>query len=177
MIKKLIWNLTCDRLGPDVPVTHMLLYSKRLGSRLCKNKFGAFGDNSEFRPHAFASNPSKIFIGNNVVVRPNCMFFADETPEGNIIIEDNVLLGSGIHIYVNNHKFENPNQPIIHQGYYPSLETKICRGAWIGANAILLPGVTVGENAVVGAGSIVTTDVESGTVVAGNPARRITKSP
>ena len=49
----------------------------------------------------------------------------------------------------------------------------ICRRAWIGAGATILPGVTVGENAVVGAGSVVTHDVEPDTIVAGNPARVI----
>ena len=50
-----------------------------------------------------------------------------------------------------------------------------CRRAWIGAGATILPGVTIGENSVVGAGSVVTRDVESNTIVAGNPARVIKK--
>ena len=49
----------------------------------------------------------------------------------------------------------------------------ICRRAWIGAGVTILPGVTVGENAVVGAGSVVTRDVEPDTIVAGNPAKVI----
>ncbi len=49
----------------------------------------------------------------------------------------------------------------------------ICRRAWIGAGVTILPGVTVGENAVVGAGSVVTCDVEPDTIVAGNPAKVI----
>ena len=49
----------------------------------------------------------------------------------------------------------------------------ICRRAWIGAGSTILPGVTVGENSVVGAGSVVTHDVEPNTIVAGNPARLI----
>lgn len=49
----------------------------------------------------------------------------------------------------------------------------ICRRAWIGAGVTILPGVTVGENAVVGAGSVVMRDVEPDTIVAGNPAKVI----
>ena len=51
----------------------------------------------------------------------------------------------------------------------------ICNRAWIGAGATILPGVTIGENSVVGAGSVVTRDVEPNTIVAGNPARVIRK--
>lgn len=51
------------------------------------------------------------------------------------------------------------------------LPTKIGRDVWIGANAVILGGVTIGDGAVVAAGAVVTKDVESGTVVAGNPAR------
>ena len=50
---------------------------------------------------------------------------------------------------------------------------RIKRNVWIGANATILPGVTIGENAVVGAGSVVTKDVPDNAVVAGNPARLI----
>lgn len=81
------------------------------------------------------------------------------------------MLGSGVHIYVHNHSFADPSRPIIDQGYEASGAVVLKRGCWIGANAIILPGVTVGENAVVGAGSVVTRDVGPATVHAGNPAR------
>ncbi len=51
----------------------------------------------------------------------------------------------------------------------------ICRNAWIGARTTILPGVTVGENAVVAAGAVVTKDVEANTIVGGNPAKFIKK--
>lgn len=50
---------------------------------------------------------------------------------------------------------------------------KVCDMAWIATGAIIMPGITVGEGAVVGAGSVVTRDVEPWTVVAGNPARKV----
>jgi acetyltransferase-like isoleucine patch superfamily enzyme len=55
----------------------------------------------------------------------------------------------------------------------PMAPVRLCRGAWIGARSIILKGVTIGEGAVVGAGSVVTRDIPSYTVVAGNPARII----
>ena len=81
------------------------------------------------------------------------------------------MLGSGVHIYVHNHKFDDPSVPIIDQGHYPSEPILLERGSWVGAGVIILPGITIGKNAVVGAGSVVTKDVPAFTVAAGNPAR------
>ena len=115
------------------------------------------------------------FDWDNVTVRPGSMLFADEDPLGTIVLEDDVMMGPGVHFYVNNHKFERTDMPILYQGFQPSNEIRVKKGAWIGANAIILSGVTIGENAVVGAASIVTKDVEPFHVVAGNPARIIRK--
>ncbi len=52
-----------------------------------------------------------------------------ETPEGNIIIEDDLALGSGVHFYVDNHRYDRIDIPIKSQGYYPSREVRVCRGA------------------------------------------------
>ncbi|MGL5048160.1 MAG: DapH/DapD/GlmU-related protein, partial [Shewanella sp.] len=67
----------------------------------------------------------------------------------------------------------DPNQAIFFQGHKPVEPVLICRGAWIGANAIILPGVTIGANSVVGAGSVVTKDVPPYVVVAGLLAKII----
>jgi acetyltransferase-like isoleucine patch superfamily enzyme len=167
------WNKT-DRLGPDIAGTHYKLYFKNAGRKLCKKKFKFFGEGAEFRPGAYAFACSKISIGKNVVIRPNTMFFADNRPDGaEITIEDLVLIGSGVHFYVTNHRFDNTNLSIYHQGHYQSKPIVVKTGAWIGANAIILPGVTIGINSVVGAGSIVTKDVPNFTVAVGNPAKVI----
>ena len=171
MLKRLWWFWTTDRLGPDVPLTHCLLYFPRTAAWICRKKFRSFGTGAGFRPHAIAICPSRINIGNNVVIRPWSLLAADLTESGSITIEENVALGYGIHMIVNNHRFDLIDRPIKDQGYYPSKDIRVCCGSWIGDNAIILPGVTVGKNAVVGAGSIVTKDVEPYTVVAGNPAR------
>lgn len=169
------WN-TADRIGPDIPTTHWKLYIKSTMRKLCKKKFKYFADSAEFRPGAYAVGCSKISIGSRVVIRPATMLHAD-TREGGagIIIEDDCLLGSGVHIYVDKHSFEDTTVPIIDQDYHTSKEIVLKKGCWIGANAVILPGVTVGENAVVGAGAIVTKSVPNKVVVAGNPAVIIKK--
>ncbi len=163
-----------DRLGPDIPWTHWRLYLKSYMRQLCCTKFLFFGEGAEFRAGAYAICCSKISLGNRVIVRPGCMLFADPRPGGaGIVIQDDVMMGSGVHIYVHNHRFDNPDIPIIDQGYSPSCPVVLERGCWIGALTVILPGVSIGRNAVVGAGSVVTRDVPAGSVVAGSPARLI----
>ena len=166
--------MSADRLGPDMLATHWRLHFKSLMKDVCEKKFLHFGRDAEFRPGAYAVCCSKISLGDRVVIRPGCMFFADPRDEGaGICIENDVMLGSAVQIYVANHSFENPNLPIIDQGHDASQPVLLKSGCWIGAGVIILPGVTIGENSVVGAGSVVTKDVPPATVVAGNPARII----
>jgi acetyltransferase-like isoleucine patch superfamily enzyme len=82
---------------------------------------------------------------------------------------DNTWIGPGVKIISANHDFKNKKiltkgKPII-----------IGNNVWIGANAVILPEVTIGDNAIIGAGSIVTHDVEKNCIVAGNPAKLIRK--
>jgi acetyltransferase-like isoleucine patch superfamily enzyme len=166
-----------DRIGPDILLTHWCLYFKSSMRKLCVKKFKHFGEGSEFRPGAYAEACSKISIGNNVVIRPGTFLFADPTEGGGaIVIEDKVSIGAGVHFYTNNHEFSDTSQTIYDQGYPKPTESDsvILRiGCWIGAGTIILPGVTIGRNAVVGAGSVVTKDVRAFTVAVGNPAKTI----
>jgi acetyltransferase-like isoleucine patch superfamily enzyme len=165
---------SADRIGPDMPWSHWRLHFSTTMRNLCTSKFLCFGIGAEFRPGAYAICCSKISLGARVIIRPGCMLFADPRINGaGITIEDNVMLGSDVQIYVHNHKFDDTSIYIIDQGYYPSAPVVIKRGAWIGAKAIILPGVVVGENSVVGAGSVVTKSVPPRVVVAGNPAKII----
>ncbi len=168
-----------DRLGQDIPITYWRLFFKSEMKKICKRKFAEFGEGSEFRPGAYAEACSKIKIGKNVVIRPGTFLFADPTHGGGTItIEDDVLIGPGVHLYTNNHNFADPDIPIINQGYplaNPENSIKIRRGSWIGAGVIILPGVEIGTNSVVGAGSVVTKSTNSATLSVGNPAKEIRK--
>jgi len=169
ILHKVGFCLKADRIGPDIPFTHWRLYVPSFMGGVCVEKFRLLCENAEFRPGAYAIVCSKISIGKNVVIRPSSMLFS--SLDSSIILEDNVMLGSGVQIYVNNHRFDRTDIPIIEQGYYPSKSVLVQEGAWIGANSIILPGVVIGRNAVVGAGSIVTKSIPAHSVAAGNPAR------
>ncbi|WP_295004777.1 DapH/DapD/GlmU-related protein [Sulfurimonas sp.] len=177
MLKKRVFDINSDRLGPDCPFTHWKLYFKSQMQKISQSKFKSFSTSSEFRAGAYAITCSKISIGANVIIRPNTMLFADprEGDDGQIIIENDVMIGSGVHIYVSNHRYDMEDKNIMEQGHYMAQSVHLEEGCWIGANSIILPGITIGENAVVGAGSIVTKNVPSRVVFAGNPAKLIKK--
>ena len=105
---------------------------------------------------------NKIKIGNNVFINHSLTTVA----LGGITIEDNVQIAPGVTMLTANHDIE-------HMNILKTAPINIKEGAWIGARAVLLPGVTIGEHAIVGAGAVVTKDVESYTVVGGNPAKLI----
>lgn len=172
LIKKIRFDKKADRIGPDIPFTHWRLFFKKPMLKLCKKKFKAFADTSDFRPGAYAISCSKISIGKRVVIRPGTMLFAHPTAnDGGIIIEDDVLIGACVHLYAGNHSFKNPDIPIIDQGHDDFKEITLKKGCWVGANTTILPGVTIGENSVVGAGSVVTKSIPARVVAVGNPAR------
>lgn len=103
-----------------------------------------------------------ITIGKNVFINHACSFL----DMGGITIEDDVLVGPKANLITENHP--------LHPGNRKSLVAKpivVKRNAWIGAAATLLPGATIGENAVVAAGAVVSKDVPANTVVAGVPSR------
>ena len=85
---------------------------------------------------------------------------------GRIIIEDNVQIGPNTMIVTTNHDFTR-REVVLHA------PVTIKKGAWIGGRSLILPGVTIGENAVVAGGAVVTKDVEPNTIVGGNPAKVI----
>lgn len=167
------WQKT-DRIGPDILGTYWNLFFKSKMLKLCKQKFRHFADNAEFRPGAYAIGCSQISIGARVVIRPSTMLHGEsESISETIIIEDDVLIGCGVHIYVENHSFLDPSIPIIDQGHSIAKQVILKRGSWIGANVIILPGVIIGENSVVGAGSVVTKSIPDRVIAVGNPAKII----
>lgn len=177
LISKIKYCFKADRIGPDLPFTHWKLHFRDSMLKLCKKKFQYFADSAEIRAGAYVVGCSQIRIGERVIVRPNSMFFGETANDlkTSIIIEDDVMMGAGVQIHVNNHKFERTDIPFIDQGYYPDEQVTVKKGSWLGANSILLPGVTIGEYSVIGAGSVVTKSVPSGVVAVGNPAKIIKK--
>jgi acetyltransferase-like isoleucine patch superfamily enzyme len=103
-----------------------------------------------------------IRLGKNVFINHACSFL----DIGSITIEDDVQIGPSVNLTSENH----PLDPADRKTVIPR-PIVIKRNAWIGAGATILPGVTVGENAIVAAGAVVNRDVPPNSVVAGHPAK------
>lgn len=105
---------------------------------------------------------NRVRIGNNVTVKSGVQLWDD------IVVEDNVFIGP-------NATFTNDPFPRS-KVRRPSRPTTLKKGCSIGANSTILPGITIGERAMVGAGSVVTRDIPAGEVWTGNPARFFKKA-
>ena len=128
---------------------------------LLKDYFGDnLGENSMIVAPIAGAALNQLKIGNNVFINSNSLLMA----RGGITVEDDVLMAANVQLLSNNHD-EYDRQVLTCKPIH------IKKGAWIGAGASILAGVTVGEYAIVGAGAIVTKDVPDYAVVVGSPAR------
>ncbi len=117
-------------------------------------------------PPFYTDFGKNITLGKNVFINSDCKF----QDQGGIIIEDGALIGHGVVLATLNHDLA----PEKRQQLHPS-PVHIGKNVWIGANAVICPGVTIGDNAVVAGGAVVINDVPANTVVGGVPAELIKK--
>src|SRR3989344_7748358 len=133
MFERLKFYFSFNRIGPDMLLTHWILYFKWLTHLVYKRKFYYFANNAEIRPGSYLLNIETISLGEKVVVRP-LSYIAGETPahtnrKPSIVIESSVLLSPGVHIYPSNHKFAGSSKPIMYQGDTVPRAVTIKKGA------------------------------------------------
>jgi acetyltransferase-like isoleucine patch superfamily enzyme len=159
-------------------------------------RYGAFGERSIVVPPARVVNPQWIFVGDDVRIHEHAWLsvvpaiegvtprlsigsgtsigrFAHFACVGEIDIGAEVLMSERVFIGDTYHGYEDVTLPVIKQPMAPPEKVTIGRGAFLGIGSIVLAGVTVGEQAYVAAGAVVTQDVPAHGVVAGNPARLV----
>jgi acetyltransferase-like isoleucine patch superfamily enzyme len=145
------------QLGKDVKLANFInLYGcaiddgTRIGAFVEIQKNASVGKNCKIQSHTFICEG--VMIGDNVFIGHNVTFINDKYPRAT-----------------------NPDGGMQTEADWTVEPTVVKRGASIGSGATILGNVTIGENAIVGAGSLVTKDVLPGTIVAGNPARLMRK--
>lgn len=114
---------------------------------------------------------SEIIIGNNVTATADLQIAA----QSHITIEDDVMFASNIHINDGLHGYENANEPYKYQDIIKIAPIVIRKGSWIGQNVVILPGVTIGEFAIIGANSVVNKNIPDRSIAVGSPAKVIKK--
>ena len=151
----------CQRIAPDV----------KLGRNVCvrdfTNLYGCeIGD--DVKIGTFVEIQKGVKIGNRCKISSHTFIC-----EG-VILEDDIFIGHNV-TFTNDRypRASNGNGLLQTDADWACIRTLVKRGASVGSGATLLCGITIGENAMIGAGSVVTKDVPAGAVVAGNPAREI----
>lgn len=114
-------------------------------------------------PPVYSDHGVNIRLGHNVFINQGCRL----NDIGGIEIGDDVMIGPSVSLITSGH----PVEPALRRSGITAAPIRIGRNVWIGASAMVLPGVTVGADAVIGAGAIVTHDVPPATLAAGVPAR------
>jgi len=126
--------------------------------------FGALGDGATVMPRFSCDYGYNIRAGRNLFVNYDCVFL-DCAP---IDIGDDVQIAPAVQLYTATHPLD---AAVRRSGIEGAKPIRIGNNVWLGGGAIVLAGVTIGDDAVIGAGSVVTRDVPAGAVVVGNPAR------
>jgi acetyltransferase-like isoleucine patch superfamily enzyme len=164
----------------------------------CPSLFARFGARSLILPPARVSSPGCIEVGDDVVFLEHAwLSVRHEHPDGppprlvvgdrvrfgrlasiacigEVVIGDDVMASDGVFVADCFHRYDDPSMPVLYQPMSDPEPVRIGPGAYLGAGAVVLPGVTVGAGAYVGEGAVVTRDVPDHTVVMGNPARPVT---
>jgi maltose O-acetyltransferase len=131
---------------------------------LLRQLFGAAGDGVEVQPRFACDYGYNIRIGHNAFINYNCVFL-DCAP---IEIGDDLQMGPAVQLYTAFHPLDRRARL---SGLESARPIRIGQAVWICGGAIVLPGVTIGDGSVVGAGSVVTHDLPPSSLAVGNPAR------
>lgn len=151
---------------PDSPMPGSKL-SNRLRVFLAKRLFRKVGRNVKIHSGVCFGTGLNIEIGDYSSLNYDCWIGNDT------VIGSDVMMGPEIIVLSSSHNFDRTDIPMREQGAPPRKPVVIGDDVWIGTRSIILPGVNIGSHSIIGAGSVVTKDVEEWSIVAGNPAKYI----
>jgi acetyltransferase-like isoleucine patch superfamily enzyme len=127
------------------------------------------GAHTLLEPHVWLTAPgsARIRIGSGTFLNIGVMVASLDLVE----IGDHCMLANGCFVTDSSHRYDDPDRPVPWQGFTSKGPTRIESNVWLGANVVVTSGVTIGERCVIGANSVVTTDIPPFSVAAGAPAR------
>lgn len=157
----LLYKLTASWL----PASRRSRFAKWLRRFWAKRVVESCGKNVNIERNAFFT--AGLSIGDNSGIGIDCEI------NGCVKIGNDVMMGPEVVIYTSGHKFERTDIPMWQQGSTEVRPVRIGNDVWIGRRVIIMPGVTVGDGAIIGAGAIVTKDVPAYCIVGGVPAKVI----
>lgn len=132
-------------------------------------KFKKKGQNLIFSKRGVFVRPEEISIGNNVFISSNFHISAR-----NLVIGNNIMIGPNLVIECDNHIFDIVGETMFQNRNLRNIKGVVIKDdVWIGANVIILPGTTIGEGSIIGAGSVVTKDIPDYSICVGNPCKKI----
>jgi maltose O-acetyltransferase len=140
--------------------------SRAIRAFICKRLFASFGKKVNIEPKVIFFNMSQSEIGDYSGIGMRSYV-------GTVKIGRDVMIGEEFMAYSRNHEFKDVSLPMRMQGWQEDRPIIIEDDVWIGARVTILPGVKIGRGAIIGAGSVVTSDIPPYCIVAGNPARII----
>jgi len=143
------------------------LRTRQIRCFVCKGLFKYAGKNIDIERGVCFGDGSQVEVGDNSIIEVNFKVLGPAMFK----IGKNVMIGPEVIFITINHRFNRLDIPMKAQGHFEPKPITIGDDVWIGARAILLPGVIIGKGAIVGAGAVVTKDVPEYTIVGGNPAR------
>ncbi|MCT4598514.1 MAG: acetyltransferase [Vallitalea sp.] len=156
-------------IGKKMPESDSVINmgAKRFRRFLCKHIFEYASKTCNIEKGVFFGNGSNIRVGEYSGIGLNARI------QGPLIIGDNVMMGPDVIIYTKNHETSRTDIPMMEQGVTTPKQVIIEDDVWIGARAIILPGVTIKKGSIIAAGSVITKDVEAYEVVGGVPGKKI----
>ncbi len=139
---------------------------RRIRAACCRRFLAGAGEDINVEPRVYLASGRHVRLGSRSGFGRGSRIYAAEVGRDVMIAPEVVMLAR-------NHAWEDLERPIAEQGEGPLAVPVIEDGAWIGERAVILPGRRIGRGAIIGAGAVVSRDVEPFAIVAGNPARPV----
>lgn len=161
--KKKCWYAVYALFGAGLPISQRMPLAKKIRRGCARHIIAGCGKDVNIEKQAYFT--PELRIGDRSGVGIRCEM------NGPVTIGNDVMMGPEVVVYTRGHNYDRSDIPMMDQGMTEAEPVVIGNDVWIGRRAIIMPGVTIGDGSVIGAGAVVTKDVPPYAVVGGVPAK------